>query len=55
MQVFAAFLEFKYGKSIYRRHKFAVVPNVGHYGRGTMTSAAGLRALFGSVETRPGR
>ncbi|MEM6689793.1 MAG: hypothetical protein AAF664_10225 [Planctomycetota bacterium] len=49
MQVYQAFLEFKFGKSINRYHKFAVVPKVGHYGLGTMTSTAGLRALFGPI------
>jgi len=49
MLVFQSFLEFKYGKRIARVHKFAVVPTVGHYGFGTMTSPAGLQALFGPV------
>ncbi len=49
MQVFQSFLQFKYGKAITRHHKFAVVPKVGHYGFGTMTSAAGLQALFAPV------
>ncbi|MDA8019306.1 MAG: alpha/beta fold hydrolase [Thermoanaerobaculia bacterium] len=46
MLVFQSFLEFKYGKPISQFHKFEVVPKVGHYGFGTMTSPAGLRALF---------
>lgn len=49
MLVFQSFLEVKYGKRIARFHKFAVVPKVGHYGFGTMTSPAGLQALFGPV------
>lgn len=49
MLVFQSFLEFKYGKTVSRFHKFAVVPKVGHYGYGTMTSPAGLKALFGSA------
>jgi hypothetical protein len=49
MQVFAAYLEFKYGKSIHRTHRFAVVPGVGHFGRGTMTSPQGLAALFSPI------
>lgn len=46
MQVFHKFLTFKYGRDISKHHRFAVVPNVGHYGRGTMTSRVGLVALF---------
>ncbi|EMI22711.1 putative secreted protein [Rhodopirellula maiorica SM1] len=49
MQLYAAFLQFKYGKSVTKRHRFAVVPNMGHYGRGTMTSPAGLQALFSPI------
>lgn len=49
MQIYAGFLEFKYGKAVLRKHKFSVVPNMGHYGRGTMTSAAGLQALFAPI------
>lgn len=46
MRIFAAYLEDKYGKSIQHRHQFAIVRGVGHFGRGTMTSPAGLKALF---------
>lgn len=49
MLAYQSFLEFKYGKSVRRNHQFAVVPDVGHYGFGTMTSPAGLKALFGSM------
>ena len=49
MLVFQSFLEFKYGARVSRFHQFSVVPNVGHHGRGTMTSSAGLRALFGPI------
>jgi pimeloyl-ACP methyl ester carboxylesterase len=49
MQVFAAYLRHKYGASITRRHSFAVVPGVGHYGRGTMTSASGRKFLFSPI------
>jgi hypothetical protein len=46
MQVFAAYLQQKYGAAITRRHSFAVVPGIGHYGRGNMTSVSGLQFLF---------
>jgi hypothetical protein len=46
MQVFVAFLRQKYGPSIMRRHTSAVVPGVGHFGRGNMTSPSGLKFLF---------
>jgi hypothetical protein len=46
MQVFAAYVQQKYGASINRRQSFAVVPGVGHHGRGTMTAPAGLKFLF---------
>jgi len=49
MQAFQAFLEFKYGRTVSRNHRFAVVPNVGHHGLGTMTSPAGLYALFAPI------
>jgi pimeloyl-ACP methyl ester carboxylesterase len=49
MQVFAAFLDMKYGKSIKNTHKFAVVRGMGHYGKGTMTSGQGLVALFSEI------
>jgi hypothetical protein len=49
MQVFAAYLRYKYGASITRRQSFAVVPGVGHYGRGTMTSPSGLKFLFSPI------
>ncbi|MDP6447059.1 MAG: hypothetical protein QF805_24915 [Pirellulaceae bacterium] len=49
MQVFSAFMESKYGKSIGETHKFAVVRGVGHYGKGTMNSAAGLKAIFAPI------
>jgi hypothetical protein len=50
MQVFAAFLRDKYGETISRRHQFAVVSRVGHWGRGTMTSASGVKFLFSPIE-----
>lgn len=46
MQLFAEYLRHRYGPTINRRQSFAVVPNVGHHGRGTMTSPAGLKFLF---------
>ncbi len=49
MQVFAAYLENKYGRSIQRTHRFAVVPGVGHFGKGTMNSSQGLMALFAPI------
>lgn len=49
MQVFEAFLESKYGKSIKATHRFSVVRGMGHYGRGTMTSQQGLEALFSPI------
>ena len=49
MQVFAAYLRQEYGASITRRHGFAVVPGIGHYGLGTMTSASGLKFLFSPI------
>jgi pimeloyl-ACP methyl ester carboxylesterase len=49
MQVFAAYLGSKYGRSIHRTHKFAVVQGVGHYGKGTMTSSHGVTALFAPI------
>jgi hypothetical protein len=50
MQFFEAYLSQKYGKSIAARHRFAVVPKVGHFGRGTMTSESGLKFLFSPIE-----
>jgi hypothetical protein len=49
MQVFAGYLRDKYGASINRRQSFAVVPGVGHHGRGTMTSPSGLKFLFAPI------
>jgi len=49
MQVFQKFLTFKYGREILRHHRFAVVPNVGHFGRDTMNSQEGLTAMFGPL------
>lgn len=49
MQWFAAYPRHKYGPTITRRHAFAVVPKVGHYGFGTMTSPAGLKFLFAPI------
>lgn len=49
MLVFQAFLEFKYGRAVSKKHKFAVIQNVGHHGRGTMTSPSGLQALFAPI------
>jgi hypothetical protein len=49
MQVFAVYLRYKYGASITRRQSSAVVPGVGHYGRGTMTSPSGLKFLFAPI------
>ncbi len=50
MQVFDAYLKQKYGERISRRHRFAVVPKMGHFGRGTMTSESGLKFLFSPIE-----
>ncbi len=52
MQIFRAFIEFKYGKAVSKNHRFAVVPNVGHHGLGTMTSSAGLYALFAPISNQ---
>ena len=49
VQVFAAYLKQKYRASIARRHAFAVVPGVGHYGLKTMTSRSGLEFLFSPI------
>ncbi len=46
MQIYTSYLQFKYGKTVTRRHVAAVVPGVPHHGLGTMTSAAGLKFLF---------
>jgi len=46
MQVFFAYLVHTYGDAIKRRHGIAIVPGMGHYGRGNMTSKAGLKFLF---------
>lgn len=50
MQFFEAYLKHKYGESVARRHRFAVVPKVGHFGRGTMTSESGLKFLFSPIK-----
>jgi pimeloyl-ACP methyl ester carboxylesterase len=50
MQVFDAYLKQKYGEKISRRHRFAVVPKVGHFGRGTMTSESGLAFIFSPID-----
>jgi pimeloyl-ACP methyl ester carboxylesterase len=50
MQHFKAYLDHKYGKAIAGRHRFAVVPKVGHFGRGTMTSESGLEFLFSPIK-----
>ena len=49
MQTFEKFLKHHYGQSITARHHFAVVPKMGHYGRGTMTSESGLKFLFSPI------
>ena len=49
MLAFQSFLEFKYGNAALRNHQFAVIPRVGHHGFGTMTSPAGLRAMFAPI------
>lgn len=46
MELFYAYLKHTYGRDITERHKMAITPGVGHYGRGNMTSRAGLRFLF---------
>ncbi|MAG94845.1 MAG: hypothetical protein CMJ48_14040 [Planctomycetaceae bacterium] len=45
-ETFYEYLLHTYGKGIAERHKMAITPGVGHYGRGNMTSKAGLRFLF---------
>jgi hypothetical protein len=50
MQVFAEYLRQEYGPKVKQRHHFAVVPKIGHFGRGTMTSASGLKFLFAPIE-----
>jgi hypothetical protein len=45
-ETFYAYLLHTYGDEIAQRHKMAITPRVGHYGRGNMTSKAGLRFLF---------
>lgn len=49
MLLFKSLLDFKYGDQVKRFHRFAVVPKVGHHGLGTMTSSAGIQALFGQL------
>lgn len=49
MRVFAECLKHKYGPSIVRRHRFAVVPGVGHDGKATMTSARGVEFMFSTI------
>jgi len=46
MLVFEKFMRFKFGRDVSKKHRFAVVPDVGHFGRGTMNSRPGLIALF---------
>jgi hypothetical protein len=50
MQVFAAYLKQKYGAAATRRHHFAVVPKMGHFGRGNMLSSGGLKFLFSPID-----
>jgi len=49
MKNFAEYLKQKYGDNIARTHQFAIVPKVGHYGFGTMTSSDGVRLLFDPI------
>lgn len=49
MKNFAEYLKQKYGEGIEAKHRFAVVPGVGHHGLGTMTSQEGLKFLFDPV------
>lgn len=46
METFHKYVLHTYGTDVARRHKMAITPGVGHYGRGNMTSKAGLRFLF---------